>query len=209
MVANNKGVVHLFIYSFVVILFMLEAKKHIMRSYFMTRLVLLFMLMNVLSGNAFAQAPELGHGVVNIKGSIIEAPCTIGGVDQEQTIEFSTMTTGELLENGRGQMRNFNIHLLNCTLASLQPWEHDWSQFEVTFDGEHDDSLFGITGASGIGFEIRDREGNVARPGVPLPRARLQPGNQILNYTLQLIGDHHQLTAGHYHTAVRFKVDYF
>uniref|UniRef100_UPI0034D2287F fimbrial protein n=1 Tax=Serratia marcescens TaxID=615 RepID=UPI0034D2287F len=62
---------------------------------------------------------------------------------------------------------------------------------------------------SGLGVEIRDREGNLARPGIPLPRASLTPGNQILNYTLQLIGDHRQMIAGNYRTAVRFKVDYF
>lgn len=180
-----------------------------MRSYLIAQLILPLMLIILLSGIASAKLTDHGHGIVDIKGSIIDTPCSIEVNDQNQAIEFGSITTGELIQNGHGPESSFAIHLINCVLEPSHPWEHGWSEFQVTFEGEHDDGLFGIIGASGIGVRIRDPQGNIALPGVPLPRSRLTLGNHTLNYSLQLLGDHHQLQAGDYRAAIRFKVDYF
>lgn len=173
------------------------------------RQVLPFMLMTALPGRAMAWPKVEGNGSVAMKGSIIDTPCAIDIDDQAQAVEMGTETTGELIHNGNGPVKAFRIHLINCVLHESLPQRPDWIAFQVTFDGNHDNALFGVTNATGIGVKIQDSSGNVAIPGIPMPKLPLKPGGQFLDYTLQVVSDRHRLVAGDYRTSIRFKVDYF
>ena len=85
----------------------------------------------------------------------------------------------------------------------------DHRLLDLAFDGERNANLFGVSGADGLGIQIKDSEGNVAQPGIPLPQGRLVTEGQTLNYTLHLISNHHEFKAGDYRAAIRFKVDYY
>ncbi|HDX4051642.1 TPA: type 1 fimbrial protein [Enterobacter soli] len=173
------------------------------------RLVLPFMLMATLPGKAIAWPKDEGSGTVAMKGSIIDTPCAIDIDDQAQVVEMGSETTGEIIHNGFGPVKTFRIHLVNCVLHQSIPHRPDWSGFQVTFDGKHDNTFFGVNGAAGIGVKILDSEGNQAIPGIPMSKVALKPGKQFLDYTLQLVSDRHRLVAGNYRTTIRFKVDYF
>lgn len=175
----------------------------------MLRQVLPFMLMATQPGTAIASPIDQGSGSVAMKGSIIDTPCAIDINDQEQAVEMGSETTGELIHNGDGPVKTFRIHLVNCVLHQSLPHRSDWSGFVVTFDGKHDHAFFGVNGAAGIGVKILDSEGNQAIPGLPMTKMLLRPGNQFLDYTLQLVSDRRSLLAGDYRTTIRFKVDYF
>ena len=171
--------------------------------------VLPFMMMVFFPGCALARGPGQGHGTVGMHGSIIDTPCSIAADDARQIVEIGVDTTGNVMHDGHGPVREFRIHLLDCMLKPQVSGHPDWSSFRVTFDGPPDNGLFGISGADGIGLLISDREGHVAPPGVPLPASALASGEQVLEYTLQIVGDTHHLRAGDYRSTVRFKVDYF
>lgn len=168
-----------------------------------------FMLMSLFSVNTFAQQPAQEHGVIRMNGSIIDTPCTIDIADRDQTLELGTNTVINLIRKKESETYPFTIHLMNCRLQSVGRDKADWPQFQMTFDGQPDDGLFRINGASGVGLEIADRAGHIATPGKPMPYEAMSSGRMELNYVLRLVGDHSRLQAGDYRAAIRFKIDYF
>lgn len=152
---------------------------------------------------------EIGHGRVDIHGSIIDTACAIMTEDREQSIEMDALTLGQIRHDRFGPDKKFSIRLVNCSLTSANLKSPDWSHFRMTFDGPSGDGLFTVTGVSGVGLQIIDTAGNIAVPGQPMPGGILTPGTQQLVYILRLTSNKHRLIAGEYHTTLRFKVDYF
>lgn len=151
-------------------------------------------------------AHDFGHGRVTMQGAIIDTACALE--ERDQVVELGMSTTGEILHSGQGPAREFSLHLVGCSLQHVPANKPDWARFQVTFDGLRDGTLFGVTGASGIGVRITDDSGHVAVPGEPMPFQPLHPGQITLNYRLQVMPDHRPLRAGDYRAAIRFKVDY-
>ena len=74
----------------------------------------------------------------------------------------------------------------------------------------NDEGLFNIEGdAKGIALRIIDSDGNVAKPGAPLPSGELKSGKMSLNYSIQLVSNHKALHAGEYNSIVKYKMDYY
>ena len=163
------------------------------------------MLMSLSVTAARAEAKNEGRGVVRMNGSILETPCAISMSDKDQQVELGVETTGEILHDGAGPYRPFNINLKNCHLSSATPA----SWFQVTFDGQPDGDGYAVSGATGIGVQIVDEAGVIASPGKPMPAGNILSGVQILKYKLRLTADHHRLQAGDYRTTIKFKIDYF
>lgn len=157
-----------------------------------------------------AQAERvIGHGIIRMGGSILEAPCDIDVADREQTVGLGIETTGDLRHNAREPGRQIAIHLVNCRAKLEDEGRARMFPFTVTFDGTPDQSLFGVEGASGIGLQISDTEGNVVIPGQPIPHQTVGFEGMELDYIVRLVGEHSRLLAGNYHTAIRYKIDYF
>lgn len=150
------------------------------------------------------------HGRVSMKGSIIDSACAIATQDREQTVDIGIGTMGEIIRNRRGTERPFSIHLVNCSLNTTNPVNShkDISQFRVTFDGPSEGGMFRLSGASGVGLQIVDINGNVVVPGKSVS-AVLQSSSLQMDYIVRLIGNHRRLNAGEYHSTIRFKVDYY
>ncbi|MEX2944257.1 fimbrial protein [Serratia fonticola] len=147
-------------------------------------------------------------GRVNMQGAIIDTACAISVASREQTIDMGIVPLGEVARDGQGRSKPFSIDLVNC--VTERPGKADWKQFQVTFDGDAEGSLFGVRGeASGVALKILDSEGHIATPGKALPLITLTPGSKQLNYTLRLVANRHALKSGNYFSVVRFKLDYF
>lgn len=164
-----------------------------------------------------AQAvPVVGQGRVNMAGSILDTACAIEAGSMEQTLDMGVTPLSQLVQHGstlnwhkHGPSREFAIRLVNCVLEQKTSYKHDWQYFLVTFEGPGDGKAFGVTGdAKGVALQIRDSQGNLALPGVPLPRSGLIAGSQNLNFTLSLVGNRQELRAGDYRSTLRFKMDY-
>lgn len=157
-----------------------------------------------------ASALSQGWGRVNMEGSILDTACAIEAGSREQSIDMSTVPVGQIIRDGGGSVRPFTIHLINCVRTRPDPALPDWQRFQVTFDGESRNGLFQVQGtARGVALQITDAQGNIARPGQPLPAGDVSPGSMHLTYSLRLVGDKQVLRAGEYRSAIRFKLDYY
>lgn len=170
--------------------------------------LLSFLLMALLPGYAQSTQLVLEHGTIGMQGSIIDTPCAIALDDLKQTIEMGIETTGGLMHDNHGLVR-FHIRLVDCTLKPSSSGKSNGGWFRVTFDGKPDGNLFGVDGADGVGVQIMDCNGHIVLPGISLPSSAIFPGDQTLEYTLQLVKDHRRLRAGSYRSTIRFKTDYF
>lgn len=162
----------------------------------------IFFLSFFFSGHVKANLPTQEYGRISVEGSIIVSSCAIATEDREQTIDMTSSTTGEIIHQGSGKPFPFSLHFVNCNFKNRE-------LFQTTFEGEAEDGLFTVKGASGIGIQISDTQGHIAKPGEPLPERTLVPGAQQLDYTLRVVSNHHQLDVGEYYSVLRFKVDYF
>ncbi|WP_455812647.1 fimbrial protein [Pseudomonas graminis] len=170
----------------------------------------LFLLLNICVVASAESAPSQGFGRVNMAGAIIEAACAIGMLSRDQTINMGTVPINQISRNGEGLTYPFTIQLVNCVLARHDKNLPDWRHFQITFDGSADADLFGVAGdAKGVALKIADSQGNIATPGVPLPRGEITPKEMQLNYSLQLVSNKQNLYAGEYSSTVKFKMDYY
>lgn len=146
-----------------------------------------------------------------MQGNIIDTACAIAVGDAEQGIELGTLAFDELVRKGRGPEVPLTIHLVNCVLNTEGKQDtRRWKDVRITFDGESTESfLFALQGdARGGALVIADQQGHRARPGEPMPAVPLTPGSMALHYRLWLIGDQRAIKPGHYHTTVRYFMEY-
>lgn len=149
-----------------------------------------------------------GWGRVSMQGTIIDTACAIAVNSREQTIDMGVLPLSDIIRDGQGRSRHFSIDLVNC--ITERPGKEGWKKFQVTFDGEANDGLFGVNGdASGVALQIIDTQGNVATPGKAMPPMDIIPGDNQLNYAMRLVANSQTLKAGDYLSSIRFKLDYF
>ncbi|MBL5905346.1 fimbrial protein [Serratia fonticola] len=167
-------------------------------------------LINLLLCSHSAISANLGRGEVTMNGNIIASACAIDTKSVDQTVALALVPISQVIRDGQGELHEFSIKLVNCTLERLDPQLDDWRYFEVTFDGRDDAGLFGIDGnAKGMALQISDRWGNVAAPGVPMAKNDIRPGTMEFKYGLRLVGNNQLMEVGSYHSTVRFKMDYY
>ncbi|HAX4850916.1 fimbrial protein [Escherichia coli] len=63
-------------------------------------------------------AENQGQGVVNFKGTVIDAPCGIDSDSVDQTVDFGKVTKSHLANGGISQ-KNFSILLTHCYPSTL------------------------------------------------------------------------------------------
>jgi type 1 fimbria pilin len=149
-------------------------------------------------------------GRVSMEGSITHTACAIDPGSREQTIDMAIMPIGQLAQNGVGNEHPFEIRLLNCSLTYADPDKSNRQHFSVSFDGAADGDSFAVYGdAEGVAIQIIDDKRNLFTPGVQSPEINIIPADMKLNYALRLVGNGKVLSAGTYHSSVRFKLDYY
>ena len=159
---------------------------------------------------AAAAAQDRGHGRVSLNGSITETPCAIDTRSRDQSVNMGATPTAIIARDGQGATRRFSIRLINCSLTRQGGALPDWRYFRATFDGHDERGLFALTGdARGVALQLADAQGNIARPGVPLPPGQLTAGDQQLDYTLRLVADREVLKAGNLRATLKFRMDYY
>ncbi|EJJ1049236.1 type 1 fimbrial protein [Escherichia coli] len=66
---------------------------------------------------AVAHAADQGHGIINFKGTVIDAPCGIAQESAEQTIDFGQISKAHLNNDGRSIQKPVDIKLVNCDFS--------------------------------------------------------------------------------------------
>jgi type 1 fimbria pilin len=177
-----------------------------------TSLVLL-----TLSVNTVLAAGQ-GSGIVRLGGEIIDTACTLDTGSAFQIIEMDPAPVGRLIREGEGDPHPFTLRLVGCSLTRYDP-DHigerlpDWQHVRVTFEGEPDREgrSFAATGTSqGVALHIIDAQGRESLPGVPMPLVPFSATkDQVLHYTLRLVGNDQPMSVGSHSAAVRFRLEYY
>lgn len=154
-------------------------------------------------------AASNGHGQVSMSGAILASACTIGIDSLDQHIDIGTVSISSVGHAGKNIDMPFILRLGNCEI--FRPGQWDFHSVRVTFDGPRDEVpyLIRLTGdAKGLGLRIKDNFGHTVIPGQTLAALPLNNGTVELRYSLAVEKNNQALSAGHYHTGVRFKVEY-
>lgn len=151
-----------------------------------------------------------GHGKVFVNGQILTPACSIHTDDIWQEILFDAHSPRTIRNNGKQNVQQFSLRLVNCQLKRDTGGE--WQSVYVTFDGMsslNDASLFSVSGnAKGVALKIIDDTGELAIPGKSMSNISLREGGNILGYTMQVVLDGSEFVEGNWFASLRFMVAY-
>lgn len=125
-----------------------------------------------------AGAANQGSGVVNFKGTIIDAPCGIAPESADQTIDFGQISKAHLNAKGTSVKKDVDIKLVNCELGESQ------KTVQVTFNGQTIDAGKKMLGASntGAGIVMVGQDGKDVVFGTPTAAVPVTGSNNTLHY---------------------------
>lgn len=170
-------------------------------------LLVLLLNMSVISQTWSA---DMGSGRVKMAGSIVDTACAIDINSIDQTLDMGVVPVGRIIRDGYSLQKSIVINLIKCVLNKSDENATRWKYFTITFDGMNDEGLFTVEGdAKGIALEIVDSNGNVAKPGLPLPAGKLEFGEMSLNYSIKIVSNYKTLQTGEYNSIIKYKMDYY
>ena len=124
-----------------------------------------------------ANAANQGQGVVNFKGTVIDAPCGIAQESADQSIDFGQISKSHLEKEGISVKKDLNIKLVNCEPSKT---------VKVTFAGTTVNSTvneLGTAGDTGTAVVISGQDGKLVSFGAEGAAQSLKEGENTLHYT--------------------------
>ncbi|EJH1737629.1 type 1 fimbrial protein [Escherichia coli] len=139
------------------------------------------MTVGMFSFNACANGQ--GQGIVNFKGSVIDAPCGIAPESADQTIDFGQISKAHLAANGISVKKNLDIKLVNCDATELGNRGGVKVSFAgTTFNGDVDE--LGTSGDTGTAVVVSEASGTlVSFDGTAGSISKLLAGDNTLRYS--------------------------
>lgn len=158
-----------------------------------------------------------GSGVVTLGGQILDSACALDTSSAYQLIEMDPVPMGQMIREGEGPLHPFSLRLVHCSLTRPDParpgqYLPDWEHVRVTFEGMSDRqgrSFAAVGSSQGVALNITDVNGRESVPGVPMSLTPLTGEDQVLHYTLRLIGNGSPMAVGTHRAAIRFRLEYF
>lgn len=147
------------------------------------------MIKTVISGaitmalfSSLAHASQ-GQGVVNFKGTVIEAPCGIAPDSVDQTIDFGQLSKSHLESGGISIKKNLDIKLVHCSAAELAKKGVVKVTFTGAFISNKTDEL-GTSGNTGTAVVISNPDGSFVKfDNTESIAHKLKPGDNTLRYS--------------------------
>lgn len=159
----------------------------------------------VVAGSA---AADQGSGVINFKGSVIDAPCSIPSESLNLEVGLGAISTAALKDGGKGIASDFKIELEQCDISVMK-------SVQTTFTGTPSTSVpdgLAIVGtAKNAGIVITDANGDKIKLGEKSPSQVLFSGKNTLNFQAYLQGDADQAkpaTPGEFTAIATFALSY-
>ena len=118
-----------------------------------------------------------GQGIVNFKGSVIDAPCGIAPESADQSIDFGQISKSHLNADGISVKKDLNIKLVNCEPNNT---------VKVTFTGATVDGVvneLGTAGDTGTAVVISGQDGKLVSFGAEGAAQSLKEGDNTLHYS--------------------------
>lgn len=140
------------------------------------------LLLALSSSTAFAVGSS--NGIINFKGSVVEASCGLAPGEDDQTVDLGEVTTASLVNGGTSDPEAFDVVLQGCdgtaTTAAFTfvatPWTEDADMWTIP-----QNPTVGLSVQSGTGTPMVP---NVATD-IPLLN---QQGDITLPFTAQMVG---------------------
>lgn len=132
-----------------------------------------------------ANAANQGQGVVNFKGTVINAPCGIAPESADQSIDFGQISKAHLNADGISVKKNLDIKLVNCDAATEVGalTKGVKVSFTGTALGSNANEL-GTSGDTGTAVVVSEASGNlVSFDGTAGSPIKLQAGDNTLRYS--------------------------
>ena len=145
------------------------------------------------------------QGTVKLKGAILESACAISPDNVYQTIELGTIPLKMLERDGISQAYPFKIKLINCLFSD--DVSHGGKSIEVTFIGFGNKSSEALSD-SGVSLMVRDGNGHMITPGIPVSDIKIHKGEMMLKYSVYLVANGKQVISGKYHATINILVSY-
>lgn len=131
-----------------------------------------------------ANAANQGSGVVNFKGSVIDAPCGIAPESADQSIDFGQISKAHLEAGGISKKKDLSIKLVNCDATVTGTLK---SGVKVSFSGTNIASQvneLGVAGDTGTAIVVSSSEGAlVSFDGTAGAATKLQASDNTLRYS--------------------------
>lgn len=124
-----------------------------------------------------ANAANQGQGVVNFKGTVIDAPCGIAPESADQSIDFGQISKSHLENDGISVKKDLNIKLVNCEPNNT---------VKVTFTGATINGAvneLGTAGNTGTAVVISGQDGKLIQFGSEGAAQSLKEGENTLHYS--------------------------
>lgn len=124
-----------------------------------------------------ANAANQGQGVVNFKGTVIDAPCGIAPESADQSIDFGQISKSHLENDGISVKKDLNIKLVNCEPNNT---------VKVTFTGATIDGAvneLGTAGNTDTAVVISGQDGKLVQFGSEGAAQSLKEGENTLHYS--------------------------
>lgn len=127
-------------------------------------------------------AKDMGQGVVNFKGTVIDAPCGIAPESADQSIDFGQISKSHLNLGGTSVKKDLDIKLVNCEIGG------QGKTVSVKFSGGHIAGHSGELGTAGdtntaiVVYDANDKQVNF--DGTESNGSiHLKDGSNTLHYT--------------------------
>ena len=131
-----------------------------------------------------ANAASQGRGVVNFKGTVINAPCGIAPESADQSIDFGQISKAHLNADGISVKKNLDIKLVNCDATEVGALTKG---VKVSFTGAtfgSNANELGTSGDTGTAVVVSEASGNlVSFNGTAGSPTKLQAGDNTLRYS--------------------------
>lgn len=127
--------------------------------------------------NAAGNNANQGQGIVNFKGTVIDAPCGIAPESADQSVDFGQISKSHLNADGISVKKDLNIKLVNC-----EPNK----SVEVTFTGATitgANTELGTAGDTGTAVVISGQDGKLVEFGAKGAAQSLKEGDNTLHYS--------------------------
>ncbi|UMT25377.1 F7-2 fimbrial protein [Escherichia coli] len=126
-----------------------------------------------------ANAANQGQGVVNFKGTVIDAPCGIAPESADQSIDFGQISKSHLNAEGISVKKDLNIKLVNCELNNNNTVKVTFAGATVTGAATE----LGTAGDTGTAVVISGQDGKLVSFGTEGAAQTLKEGDNTLHYS--------------------------
>ncbi|WP_313097810.1 fimbrial protein [Atlantibacter hermannii] len=187
----------------------------------MVRKLLLISLMMGITHQAIGKLVAVSDGGLYVYGNVRESACRLEMDSAWQAVDLGDTTHAEINAVGKQSAPvQIKLYLLDCpeiatrmtnsnSMTTTTSYQQPGYQARfVAVSDAHNPDLIKVEGVSGIGLRLKDSQGRPVRLGQTGDTVLIDPGQNVITYTLQAERTAAAFIPGAYHAQVQFSIVY-